>query len=191
QRREHRLLVGRESSLPKSSPILQKSVRFLEDRKLRLRFLVAGSSRTACLVQALFQRGEISDRELEFDYLAVAHGIDRPHDVRDVGVLEAAHDMYDRVSLTDVGEELVTKSLAFSRSLDETRDVDELHDRRHRLLWLNYSRELAEPRVRHLALADVRLDGAKGIVGRFRFGGSQRIEQCRFADVGEADDTQF
>lgn len=33
-------------------------------------------------------------------------------DVHDVVVLEAAHDLADRVGLADVGEELVTEALA-------------------------------------------------------------------------------
>ena len=54
--------------------------------------------------------------------------IDLAGDVHDVGVLEAAHDMRDRVGLADVREELVAEALALRRARDEARDVDELDD---------------------------------------------------------------
>jgi hypothetical protein len=40
--------------------------------------------------------------------------------VRDVGILEAANDVDDRIGLSDVGEKLVAKSFAFGSALDES-----------------------------------------------------------------------
>ena len=63
-------------------------------------------------------------------------GFDLAGDVDDVVVVEAAHDVRDRVGLADVGEELVAQALALRRAGDEPGDVDELDDGRHHLLRL-------------------------------------------------------
>ena len=50
-------------------------------------------------------------------------------------------------------------------------------------------RERVEPRIGHGDLADIRLDGAEGIVRGLRRGGlRQRVEERRLADVRQADD---
>ena len=48
----------------------------------------------------------------------------------DVGVLEAADDLDDRVDFADVGEELVAEPFALARALHQAGDVDELDRRR-------------------------------------------------------------
>ncbi len=50
-------------------------------------------------------------------------------DVHDVVVLEAAHDVRDRVDFADVREELVAEAFALRCAGDEAGDVDELHRR--------------------------------------------------------------
>src|SRR5690606_30148890 len=59
------------------------------------------------------------------------------------------------------------------------------------LLRLDDLRQCRQTRVRHLDDADVRLDGAEGVVGRFDTGLGQRIEKGGLADVGQADDAAF
>ena len=52
--------------------------------------------------------------------------------------------------------------------------------------------ELVEARIGHRHLADIRLDGAEGIVGGLRRRGvGQGVEQRRLADIGQADDAAF
>ena len=52
--------------------------------------------------------------------------------------------------------------------------------------------ELVEPRIGHRDLADIRLDGAERIIRRLRRRRlGQRVEQRRFADIGQSDDTAF
>src|SRR5438445_401072 len=81
-------------------------------------------------------------------------------DVDDVLVLEAAHDLDDRVDLADVLEELVAEPLALGRALDEAGDVHELDRRRDDALGLRELRERLEPGVGDRDDADVRLDRA-------------------------------
>ena len=48
----------------------------------------------------------------------------------DVAVLEAAHDMRDRVAFVDVGEKLVAEPLALGGAAHQAGDVDEGQPRR-------------------------------------------------------------
>ena len=84
--------------------------------------------------------------------------------MRDVWILEAAHDVNDRVGLANVGEKLVAEPFALRRAFDETGDVDELHDGGDGALRLHDRREPGEAGVRDFDHADVRLDGAERIV---------------------------
>ena len=55
----------------------------------------------------------------------VRHGIDTSLNMGDVFILEATHHMSNGVHLADMRKELVTKSLAFRRSLHKAGDVHE------------------------------------------------------------------
>ena len=74
-------------------------------------------------------RLEVGEDELGLDRLDVGDRVERAGDVDDVLVLEAAHDLDDRVDLADVLEELVAEALALGGALDQAGDVHEL-DRR-------------------------------------------------------------
>src|SRR5260370_42715634 len=56
----------------------------------------------------------------------VAQRVDRAQHVHDVGVLERADYVDDRVHLADVRQELVAQALALRGAFHEPRDVDEL-----------------------------------------------------------------
>src|SRR2546423_1739638 len=78
-----------------------------------------------------------------------------------VRIGKAAHHLHNRVYFADVTEELVTKSFARARPFYETGD------------------------------ADIGIDRAKRIiVGRGVVGPSDRIEQCRFPDIWQTDDSR-
>ncbi len=110
----------------------------------------------------------------------------------DVGILEATHHMRDRIDLADGGEELVAEALALRGAAHEARDIDEGQPGRDDLAGPRDLRQLVEPGIRHRDLADIRLDGAERIVRRLRRRGlRQRVEQGRFADIGQSDDTAF
>ena len=109
----------------------------------------------------------------------------------DVVIDEATHDVRNRVGLTDVREERVAFALAFAGAFNKAGDIDELDACRQHALWLHDGGQRIKTRVRYTNNADVRVDGAEGIVFRSDLRLGQRIEQCRFANVREADDSAF
>ena len=101
-----------------------------EERVFRLRDLVAGLGRLGVAILTFLRAGEVGEDQFGVDDLDVAHRVDRPADVVDVGVLETPHDLHDGVHLADVGQELVAQPLAAARPAHESGDVHELDGRR-------------------------------------------------------------
>ena len=80
---------------------------------------------------------------IDFD---VRERIDLFRDVNHVLVLEAAHDVRDRVGFADVGEELVAEAFALRRAGDQSGDVDEFDHRRQDALGLHDRRRAPSSR---------------------------------------------
>ncbi len=107
----------------------------------------------------------------------------------DIVVGETAQDVNDGVDLADVGEELVAQTLAPAGARDEAGDVDEFELGRNDLGRPGEGGDPLEPRIGHGNPADIGLDRAEREVGGGRRGRrGQRVEQRRFADIGQADD---
>jgi hypothetical protein len=131
---------------------------------------------------------EIGECELGVDRLDIVDRVDRARHVRDVVVLEAAHDMRDRIRLADIGKEFVAEPFALRCARDEAGNVDELHRRRDRLLRLDDVGKHIEPRIGHWHDTDVRVDGTERIVFGRDLGRGQRIKKRRFANVRQPYD---
>ncbi len=107
----------------------------LPDRVARVDVLFPGGLRVLLSLDELpLDRLEIGQRKFGVDRLDVVDRADRTGHVRNVVVLETAHDVGDRMGLTDVGEELVAEAFAFGCAGDESGDIDEFHGCRNRLL---------------------------------------------------------
>ena len=138
---------------------------------------------------------EVCHDELQVDGLNVAQGVDGDvracvgHDVHDVFIVKAAHNVHDGVRAADVLEELVAEARALARALDEARDVDKFDDGGSLLLGVVHLGELIEALIGNGHHADVRLDGAEGVVGAFRARVGDRVEESGLADIRQSDDT--
>ena len=100
--------------------------------------------------------------------------------------------MGDRVAFADVGEKLVAEALALRGAAHQAGDVDEGQPRRNDLLGAGDPGERRQARIRHRDVADIRLDGAERIIGRLRRRRlRQRVEQRRFAHIGQPDNAAF
>ena len=118
-----------------------------------------------------------------------SRGVDLAVDVHDVGVVEGADDLADRVGLADVGEELVAQALALGGALDDAGDVDERHGRRARSAALPKSSASCSSRGSGSGDdADVGLDRRERVVRREHVVLGQRVEEGGLADVGQSDD---
>ena len=119
-------------------------------------------------------------------------GINAAGDVDDVGVFKAADDMHDGVHLADVGEKFVAQTFAVRRAFDEAGDVHEFNRRWNQRADPGDFGERFEARFRHGDDAEVRLDGAKGVIRRLGLVSARDgVKQRGFAHVGQPDDTGF
>ena len=147
------------------------------------------------LFDAAVDHFEVCHDELQVDGLNVAQGVDGDvrarvgHDVHDVFIVEAAHNMHDGIGAADVLKELVAETCALARALDKTRDVDKFDDGGGLLLGVVHLGELVEALVGDGHHADVRLDGAEGVVGALGACVGDGVEQSGLADVRKSDDT--
>ncbi len=115
-------------------------------------------------------------------------GIHLPVNVNHVRVRERASYLADRVGLANGGEERVAQPLALRSTLDDARDVNERHRRRHEPLGVEDFRKLTQPSVGQGNHANVRLDRRERVVRREHLRAGERVEQGGLADVGQADD---
>lgn len=111
--------------------------------------------------------------------------------MRDVRILETAHDVHDSVHFADMGEEFVSQALAAGSALDESCDVHEFDDGGRHFFALIEGGKLVQTLVGHRYDADVRLDGAKRIIGAFRARMGDCVEKSGFSHVGKTYDTEF
>ncbi len=182
------LLLGIEAEAPRRLAVAQRRENRLHHLELGLRLLVLAARLLLGGGDPPLDAVEIGKEQLGLDRLGVADRIDRALDMGDVAVLEAAQDMGDRLDLADMGEELVAETLALRGAAHQAGDVDEFELGRHDLRRLAELRQDVEPRIRHGDAPDIGLDRAERVVRRLgRRGRGQRVEQRRFADIGQAD----
>lgn len=91
----------------------------------------------------------------------------------------------------NVRKELVAEALTLGRALDKACNVDEFDRGGREFLRLMQIAQPLQTRIRHGHDADIRIDGAEGVVigGNARI--CDRVEQRGLADVRQSDDTKF
>src|SRR6202040_1190259 len=113
-------------------------------------------------------------------------------DMGDVAILEAAHDMGDRIAFADISQKLIAEPFALRGAAHEARYIDKRKPGWNDFLGACDFRQSFEPRVWHRDIAGIGFDGAKGIIrGLRRRRLRQRVEERRFADVGQTNDAAF
>ena len=89
-----------------------------------------------------------------------------------------------------MAEKLVAEPLPRRGAAHQAGDIDEFELGRDDFRRAGEPGADAEALVRHRDATDIRLDCAEGVIGRFRRRRrGQRVEQRRFADIRQADDT--
>ena len=110
---ERALLLGLALDESRRLTVAQKRQRAIDEIKRLFRLLVAALGFFVQGIHPLFEAFEIGQHQLGLDRLDIGDRIDAALDMRDVGILKAAHDMGDGIDLADIGEELVAEPLAF------------------------------------------------------------------------------
>ena len=141
-------------------------------------------------ITPLLQRAKIGQDQLCVDYFDVADRIDRSADVMNIGVLETAHDLHDRIHLANVAQELIAETFPRARSLDEARDVDELDRRRNNFLRMRKFRERFKSRIGYGDDAEIWIDRAERIIGSLRFACARdRVKERGFPNIRQTHDS--
>mmetsp|Transcript_24465 Transcript_24465/g.60703 ORF Transcript_24465/g.60703 Transcript_24465/m.60703 type:complete len:253 (+) Transcript_24465:497-1255(+) len=186
ERLNRRPFLLSQLGLPSRPPLVQNHSQLLKSRHL----FGLGLPRFDVLrrpLQSSFDLREVRERKLEGNHFDVAQGIDRARDVDDVFILEAPHDVHDRVALADVGEELIAQPLPFRCAGDKPGDIDKAEGRGHRLPRIVDVGEHFELRIGDGHDSGVRLNRAEGEVRRLGLRLlHQCIEQRRLAHVRKA-----
>ena len=144
------------------------------------------------VVDPLLEAVEIGQHQLGFDGLDIGQRRDLALDMGNVGILEAAHHVSDRIDLANGGKKLVAEALTLGGATHQSRDIDESQPGRNDLRRLADLVELVEPGIGHRDLTHVRLDRAERLVCRLRCRRfRQRVEQRRLAHIRQSDDTAF
>ena len=99
--------------------------------------------------------------------------------------------MDNGVGFSDMREKFVPQSLAFGGALDKSRDIDKFDHGGRVFFRMIHFRKRIEPRIRHGDHPDVWLDGAERIIGRLGACVCDGVEKRAFADVRQADDSEF
>ena len=143
------------------------------------------------LLDAALHHFQVRHHQFQVDDVDVPGRVAAALYVDDIGVVKAAHHVDDGVGLPDVGQELVAQALPLGGPLHQARDVHKLNDCRGGLLGLIDLSQLVQPLIGDGDHAHVGVDGAEGVVGRFRPGVGDGVKQGALAHVGQAHDSQF
>ena len=88
-------------------------------------------------LQPTLDRIQIGQCKLSVDHIDVIERTHTARHVNDVVVLKTAHDVRDRICLTDVREKFVSKAFAFGGTGHEACDINELDGRRQDALRIH------------------------------------------------------
>ncbi|MNV68760.1 hypothetical protein D3C71_1616310 [compost metagenome] len=99
--------------------------------------------------------------------------------------------MNNRIHLTDMSQELVPQALTLAGALHKTGDIDKFESGGHYPVGSYNLGQLLETLVRHFYYAHIGINGAERVIGGFRPGLGNCIEQRRFAHIGQPDNTCF
>ena len=180
-------------SLANILAILQPLKHLGNGRLILPQFLhLQGLPATFCLLlqilQSLFNEFDILQAQLLADDIEISHRVNVTLNVNDLCIIEAPHDLKDRVDSADVRQECISQSGTRRGPAGQTGNVVDGQvggDSRCGLVVF------AQPVIALVRNNDARLFRVNGRVGEVG-GVTQRrlgdgLEQGRFADIGEAD----
>src|SRR3954471_9229627 len=142
---------------------------------------------------SLFLNGfEVCEHEFSVDRLDIADRFDVAGDVMNIRILETTDDLDNSVHLANMCEKLVPQTFSGTGTFNKAGNIDEFNRRRNDDGGFGDVFEDLEARVRPGDNADVRIDGAEGIVCRFRLARARNgVEQGGFSNVRQTNNASF
>jgi len=101
-----------------------------------------------------------------------------------VGILEAAHHVYNGIGGADVAQELVAQTFALGSTLHKTCNVHEFNHSRRYFFGVVELRQPIQPLVGHGNHTNVGVDGAECVVVRRHTCVGNGVEQGGLAHIG-------
>jgi hypothetical protein len=108
--------------------------------------------------------------------------------MNNVLVFEGAHDVDDDFSLSNVMQELVAETFAVTGASSKAGNIDEF-DGRGDIFVVCELRQRREPAVRNTDYPDICADSTERVIGALRPRRRERVEECRFPDIRQTDDS--
>ena len=140
-------------------------------------------------VVTLLNGFDVGENKFEIDYSDISYRVHGVFHVRNVFVLEASHNVNDRVHLSYVRKEFVSESFAFGRALYKPCDIDEFYACRRNFFAVIKRGESGKSFVRNGNHSHVRFDGTERKVRRLRACVRDCVEKSGFADVRQSYDS--
>ena len=109
-------------------------------------------------------------------------------DMDDIIIFKRTNNVYNGITLADVGQKLVAKPFALTGACYETGDVDERHRRWDDLFGAVELCECFQALIRDRYDTCIWLDCRKWIVSRKNIIVRQRVEEGRLANIWQSDD---
>jgi len=159
------------------------------ERQFVLRFFFAGFQALFGFSYPVVKCVEIFEYKLGFDNFDVALGIDGAINMDDVGVIETSDDMENGINVAYVCEELIAEAFPFVGAANQAGNVKKLQRGGSGFRGPEDLRQSIKPIVGDGNNANIGIDRAKGIVCHFSPGGCDGVEEGRFSDIGESDNT--
>ena len=144
--------------------------------------------RLTSLSDPAFQDLQIREDQFQINRLNIPHRIDGPVHMHDIAVLKTTHHMHNSVHFPDIAQELIAQSFPLRCALYKPGDIHEFDGGRRHLLRLVHISQQLQSFIRHRHNADIRVDRAERIIGRFRSRFRQRIKKCALTHIWKSND---
>jgi hypothetical protein len=174
-------LIGKEVEIPNClallrsklygtcrETLLQRLLIAAEDVVLTLGNLIASGSLLLALAYTVLDGLEVLELKLSVDDALIAHRVHGAINVCDVIVLEATQHVDNSVGVTNVGKELITKTLTLGCTLHQASDIDNLDGCWYNTLRVVNLHELSKALIGYGDHTHVGLNSTEGEVCRLR-----------------------
>ena len=99
--------------------------------------------------------------------------------------------MQYRITLTNIGKKLISKTFSMTCTLHKSGDIHDIHGSRYGALRLANIRKHLQTLVRNIGGSEIRLNGTERKICALGLALAYAVEKSRFADIRKSDDSAF